>query len=148
MGKLGPVLFGFVMIGVLAVIMLTRGGTAPTPAAFTGDAATMSLGEARERAGEQGRVVFAVATADWCGPCQTYKKGALADTRVEAWLNERAVPLILDVTDGMPPDAESLGVQTIPASFVIAPDGRVLASQAGAMSADQLLPWLEQAAGG
>ncbi|MEM1423767.1 MAG: thioredoxin family protein [Planctomycetota bacterium] len=121
-------------------------GAAPTPLAFSSDAAT-DLPGAVARAEREGKVVVAIATADWCPPCQAYKRNALADADVNAWLDANAVALNLDVTDAesAPPAASTLGVRSIPATYVVSADGRVLASRVGALSAPELIDFLESA---
>ena len=140
----------FLSLGALVVALtvlitvLLSGRKAPTPEAFVG--ASTSLATAETRAGEQGKLVFAVATADWCPACQSYKRGALADARVADWIATNAVPVYLDVTDG-PTDATTrLGINAIPASFLIDASGKVLASREGSASPDALFAWLEDAA--
>ena len=100
-----------------------------------------------ERASEEGKVVLAIATADWCPPCQVYKRNALVDERVEQWIADNAISVTLDVTDPNTPnpDAKSLGVQGIPTTFVINAQGQLVSQATGALSADDLLTMLAQA---
>ena len=117
---------------------LYMGRAAPVPDVF---AASSSLEEAIEQSQVEGKLVVAIATADWCGACQTYKRGALSNDRVEAWLRENAVPVYVNV-DKQPEVARELGVGSIPATYVIA-DGRVVRHLTGAYGADALLKELE-----
>jgi thiol-disulfide isomerase/thioredoxin len=131
----GPILLVVAFVAVWAWL----GRTAPTPPAFdTG----MTLTRAVEHAGSSDRLVLAVATADWCAPCQGYKRGALTDPRVEAWIESNAVPVYINI-DESPDDARLLGVQSIPATFLIR-DGEVVARASGAMGAGALLDWLDR----
>lgn len=107
------------------------------------DGAPVTLREAADRAGEGG-LIFAYATADWCGPCQHYKKTALSDERVTEWVRANATPAYIDV-DANQPDARALGASAIPMTVVMNSRGEVLASATGAMSADRLLAMLEDA---
>ena len=121
----------------LIALSLGRGGKAEAPPMF---AAGLSLEEAANQAMADDRLVFVFATAEWCGPCQSFKRGALADARVEAWVARHAAPVYLDV-DERPAEAARLGVRSIPATFLI--DGQdVLGTAVGAMSAEALLEWL------
>ncbi len=120
---------------VVLINALASGRTAPVPSAF---AAGASLDEAVVRAREEGRVVFAVATADWCGPCQSYKRGALANERVASWLEANGAPVVIDVTSGPTPVSDRLAVTQIPASFVINGAGEVVARWTGELSASEL----------
>ncbi|GAB4520282.1 MAG: hypothetical protein Tsb0013_23930 [Phycisphaerales bacterium] len=136
-------IFAALCFALLGYVVISRGGVAPTPAALTGAGVT-DLPSAVAKAKQEGKVVFAVATADWCAPCQTYKRGALADEAVASWIEANAVPLTIDVTDpNVPsPDARALGVSGIPATFLIDSSGQVLASATGALGTDDLLALL------
>lgn len=113
--------------GVLAFRALR--GPAPTPAVFDQQ---LTLDEAIRRSGETGRPVLAVATADWCGPCQALKRGALADEAVASLLRERTIPVYLE--DGADRDAiASLGVRAYPTTVLIR-DGHAKAVLEGGAS--------------
>ena len=129
-----------VVAAMLAGLGWWFGRPTSTPAFFD---TSISLDEAIVRAQTSGRVVYAYATADWCGPCKRFKKGALADERVVSWMNENAVSVYIDVDDN-PADAARLGVQGIPASFIIA-DGDIVDMTVGALPADWFHSWLQQA---
>ena len=117
------------------------GGVAPKPAMF--ESAPATLDDALAKAGEKG-LVFAFATADWCPPCQHFKRTALVDPVVEKWVREHAVPVYID-TDHNPGDAQRLQVNGIPQTTLLRGDGTVLVREVGAMSAEQLLAALRGA---
>ena len=142
--KTGLAIALLVVSVVVLINALVAGRKAPTPELFR-DSATLDA--AIERAGAEGRVVVAVAAADWCAPCQTYKRNALSDERVASWLRVNAVPVLIDVTDGAGAGAGRLGVRAIPATFVLDGHGEVLARREGDASASALLAWLEGAGG-
>jgi thioredoxin 1 len=104
----------------------------------------LTYAAALEKSRATGKPVFALASADWCGPCHQFEDGPLADPRVVQWLTTNTVPLFLDVTSpsspGAPAGAE-LGVKGIPAIFLIK-DGRPTGHHEGTMDADSLLNWL------
>ncbi len=135
------IIFALVCLGIFAFVLISRGRVAPTPEALVGSASDLQAAVAQAQ--NEGKVVVAIATADWCPPCQVYKRGALADAGVAEWLNEHAVSLVIDVTDRTTrhPDAEQLGVSGIPATFVIR-DGEIVAEASGAMRAGELLEML------
>lgn len=131
---------------ILALLPLIRGGggMAPTPGMFD---AGLSLAEAEALAAEEGRVTLAFATADWCGPCQRLKRGALVDADVEMWARANAAPTLLDLTaPGAEAKAEAqrLGVGPIPAVILLR-DGEEIARQEGVTTPARLLRWLEAA---
>lgn len=129
-----------VIVALLAGVYWWIGRPAPTPEFF---GQSYSLDDAMARAEKDNKVVFAYATADWCAPCQTFKRGALSDARVVDWMHANAVPVYIDIDDN-PDDAMRLGVGPIPASFVIA-DKRIIDAASGPQSASQFLAWLERA---
>jgi thiol:disulfide interchange protein len=136
-----------VLIGALVVlinVLASSGGSgvAPVPAAF---AQRSTLDDALTRAASNGRLVFGVATADWCPPCQTYKRGALADERVAEWLGANAEAVLIDVTGGATPTTERLAISAIPASFVLDAEGNVVTKWTGDLPPDELLARLEAA---
>ncbi|MFG0257855.1 MAG: thioredoxin family protein [Phycisphaerales bacterium JB043] len=133
--------FWVVMIALLFGFYWYMGRTAPMPDVFANGA---GLFEAVERSEEEGKVVVAVATADWCGACQVYKREALVDKGVTSWLRDNAIPVYIDVDDE-PDAAVALGVRGLPATIVIR-DGQVLEHLEGAYRADDLLAVLERSA--
>lgn len=141
--------FAGVMAGILAgfaVLLLVwqfvkSNAPVETPAMFEG--APVTLRDASQRAGEGG-LIFAYATADWCPPCQHYKKTALSDERVAAWVRANATPAYIDI-DRNTGDAQTLGASAIPMTVIMNAKGEVLASATGAMPADRLLEMLEGA---
>jgi len=129
-------------LGTIALLATFYFQSGPVEAPGLFETGSTSLDAAVARAEKEDRVVFALATADWCGPCQVYKKNALSDPRVERWVAANAEPLYLDV-DARGEDATRLGVRGIPATFIIK-DGVVVDRIVGVASADRLLGWLEK----
>lgn len=135
---------GVVVFLIVGQLVLFRSGPAPTPELFGG---RTSLQQAMQRSADTGKPVFAMATADWCGPCQALKAGALTDARVVAFLSEHTVPVYIDV-DANGGDANALGVRSIPALYLIGPDGEALGQTVGNASAEALLHWAQTAING
>ncbi len=135
------ILLGLMLIGISLVAIrqfqLSRG--APVPAMFS---AKLDLERAVEVAEQQDKYVFAVASANWCGACQVYKRGALADERVSQWMSEHAIPVFIDV-DQSQDAARVLRVGPIPSTYVL--KGKTIVGQVdGAVGADALLDWLDR----
>ena len=139
---IGSWVFVLAIVAIGAVLFLRPVSKAGMPALFDGSPATLDA--AMSKAESDGKVVFAYATADWCGPCQSYKKNTLSDPRVEQWVAANAVPVYIDV-DARGEDAQRLEVSGIPATLIIK-DGIILDRAVGAVPPQQLLPWLEQLA--
>lgn len=130
-----------VAIGVVGYRALSM-REAPVPPAFD---KMQTLDVALARAETSGKPVLAFATADWCGPCQSFKRGALADESVSAFINENVEPAYVDLTNSDDPDAAEaarlLGVQSIPALVLIVDDQEV-ARLEGGTGASRLMDWL------
>ncbi|MEM9065762.1 MAG: thioredoxin family protein [Planctomycetota bacterium] len=141
-GRFSPVTFLLMVALGFIVFRLFAGGAAETPDYF-GQYSTLSAGF--EEAQRSQRPVLALATADWCGPCQSFKRGALSSPEVADFVGSNTIPVYIDVTDGNSPDAQSLGVQSIPAVYVITPEGQVIAETGGAMSEGAFLAWAQAA---
>jgi len=133
------VTFGIILLALFLVGRAFLGPSeAPTPSAL---ATPMTLEAAIASAAEQDKIVFAVATASWCGPCQTYKRTTLADERVQAWLDHNAVGIMIDV-DQDKEDAGRLQVRSMPSTYIIK-DGTIVTTFTGVVSKKRLMEALE-----
>jgi len=138
--KLGNVAF----FGVLAIVGLyiLRSfivTTAPVPPMFSEG---LTLEQAIDRSAERDGVVLAVVTADWCAPCQSYKKKGLADERVTAWINEHGAPASIDF-DADRELAERFGITSLPSTLFFH-NGEYVGGVSGPMNGDNLLAFLNQ----
>jgi thiol:disulfide interchange protein len=111
------------------------------PAVLQGD---RSLDDAARKARSDGRTLIAFTTADRCAPCQQFKKDALNDPRVVAFLASGRVEAVHVEVDRDGASAERvLGSTGIPMSHALRPDGSI-ERLPGMRSADDLLAWLER----
>ena len=88
-------------------------------------------------------LVYAIAS--WCGPCQSFKRGALSDPEVEKVIVERTLPVYLDI-DKERDAASRLGVMSIPRMIVLR-DNQVVAQHVGVMSSAQTIAFINEHAG-
>ena len=126
------------------VLRLSAGTVAPVPPAFVN---TAGLAEAMAASRASGRPVLAFATADWCGPCQQFKRGALVHPKVTEWIRQNTHAVYLNV-DERQADAEQLSIYSIPALVLIRPDGTRPSRFEGNHSADEVLSFLMAAVPG
>jgi thiol:disulfide interchange protein len=141
-GRRGVRLF----LAVILLLVLARvfgGRTVATPPAFEN---ALTLTGAREASQRTGMPVLVFATADWCGPCQTLKKGALADDTNQKWITENTHPVLLDVTNPDNPEAALLQVTTIPVLIMLR-NGAEPARLHGVVDAKELHAWLAEHSG-
>ena len=137
---MGPMTVILLVILALALIQIFRSGApAPTPESFESIA---SLDQAIADARAQDKVLIAVATAEWCAPCQAYKRNALADPDVQAWLDANAIAIMIDI-DERPQDKAQLEITSIPTTILIH-DGAIVARLNGNRDATTLLEWLNE----
>ncbi len=136
---------GFIVLVLAALVgvRLFMGRAAPVPDAFVDD---VSLARAVEQSRRSGKPVFAVFTADWCGPCQAYKRGSLASDAVAEALRTRAIPVYVNV-DTDREDLETLErlgrtIRGVPTTVVIH-DGEVREYVVGALHAEDVLAMLD-----
>jgi len=132
------VLILIVAIAAFAFILPRFRGAAPTPKVFD---AGLTLAAAEKMSTEQHKPVLAFLTADWCGPCQAFKRGAWSDESVAALIRDRAIPVYVNVDDS--PDARSFGnVRSVPTT-IVRYDGQELGRIEGGMGVDAFRSWLE-----
>ncbi len=126
--------FLLVIIASLIVIINARSSRAPAdaPAIF---AQNLTLPAASKASAESGMPVLVYATATWCGPCQSFKRGALSDPEVQSLITSRTLPVYLDI-DKHRETASMLGITSIP-KLILMKDSQILASRVGALSSAQ-----------
>lgn len=142
--KRADVLFLLVIVASVVLVVNLRGSRAPAdvPAMFS---AELTLPVATQRSAETGQPVLVYATASWCGPCQSFKRGALSDPEVERAVLAGTLPVYLDIDEDRE-SASMLGVRSVPMLIVIR-DGAVVGSHVGAMSAAQTVSFVREHAG-
>lgn len=119
------------LLALPSVISMLR-GPAATPDVFS-DAYTLE--QANQLSAAEGKPVLVLATADWCGPCQALKRGALADPGVIELIGQRTIPVYLEESESID-DIRSLGVRAYPTTLIV-DRGEVIARIEGGASADR-----------
>lgn len=135
--------FIFVIVVIAGYMFLAR--RAGLPEAFA-KGHTLDQAEARSR--DTGMPVLVLATADWCPPCQSMKRRTLSDKKIQRWISENTIPVVVDLSDrsSPPPEAELLRVRSLPALLLLR-DGKEVARLEGAVSENKLLAWLGEFSG-
>lgn len=130
-----------VAVVVVAAAAVVRIWLAPTPDVFAHGPST--LDEAIALSTRSGKPVVAVATSDFCAPCQYYKRHGLADPQVQAWIREHAVPFFVRIEWDVN-DAKRLGRENgpVPATMLLA-GGEIVDQFNGPADGPALLRWLE-----
>ncbi|MFO0916228.1 MAG: thioredoxin family protein [Pirellulales bacterium] len=98
---------------------------------------------ARQRAAESGKPIILYFTGEWCAPCRIMKRQVWADEEVKTAVNERFVPVAIDVDN--PVDAELLGRYNVggtPVTIITDPQGNALRWRAGGISKSEFLELL------
>lgn len=127
-------------VGLMSWRVYENSRPAATPAIFA-DRATWD--DAKRRAAESGKPLLVVVSATWCGPCQSYKRGALSDPKLEAWVRDNAVAVMLDA-DTDRDAATSLDVRSLPTTILLRGDEQLF-REVGVVPADMLVGQLSAA---
>lgn len=138
--------FAFVIFLVLGSVGLYVGyqhmGQAPQ---LTDAQAIARQGEYESALAESrhtGKPVVLDFYADWCGACQWMKTTTWNDPRVtKAMQNYVFLSVNIDRNAEL---SHLFGVSSIPHVIVISSDGKIIATQVGAMPPDRLLTWLPE----
>lgn len=135
-------LFLFLIVISIGAVIYGRSRTQPAdvPAAFS---QSVSLKDAMVQSQDSGKPVLVFATADWCGPCQSFKRGALSDNDVTRVIREETIPVYLDI-DEHPEQAGMFGIRSIP-TLIILDEGQEIA-RSGQRGESSLIEWIENAA--
>ena len=96
------------------------------------------LHSARDEARRTGKPILIVFGAEWCGFCKKLDRDTLSDRATAATINERFVPVYLDVTEReMTPAkkvAQILEVKTLPSCVILSPEADLLGRMKGYQS--------------
>lgn len=96
-----------------------------------------SLSEAAKLAAKQHKVLLVDFYATWCPPCQAMLKTTYRDQAVVKQMG-RFVPVLIDV-DKEGKLAQKYGVEAVPTTLFLTPDGKVLRSETGYHSPEDFI---------
>lgn len=108
---------------------------------------SQDFSEAQSQAVQADAPMLVLFTADWCGPCQSFKREVLTKPDAQAAVGEGFVPVKVDLTSGDPGSeniavAERYGVRGIPTLLALNPDGEPISAFNGERSVSGLMDWL------
>ncbi len=133
-------LLNWVLVGITILILWVFYGPSPDPTPWRSDA-KVAFAQAKELK----KPVLAYFTAQWCGACKALQYAALPSSEVQRLIDERYIPLKVDLTGGEPNElAERYKITSYPTLLLISPEGAVVDSVVGAMSAGDLALFLRQ----
>lgn len=136
------VFFAIFGLGVLYVMNEDSSG-----AVSGGPRFATSYDAAMSQARTTGKPVILIFSAHWCGPCRMMKEEVYPSAAVSPFWN-KFVWAYLDVDQSANQlAAQKFGVRGIPAIFVVGPDGKQRASQAGSRPPAEFAAWLSGHAG-
>jgi thiol:disulfide interchange protein len=131
-----PLILIFAMVVLMAGVAYWRAHASHDSIPWQTDLAAAKAEAARTR-----KPVLIYFTASWCPPCQQMKETTWPSPAV-AEAVKAYVPVKLDV-DEFRDQAAEYNVSSIPRLQIIGPDGKLGQGSVGAMSAEELIRWLQ-----
>lgn len=140
-GHSGAFVWILMAAAVCVIVALWWGAHRVEASAWSSDIDT-----AIAEAGEAGKPIFVLFTADWCGACKQFESEVLENAAVQNRL-EKFVLLRMDLTDGGGATgiaARKLGVRAIPTLLVFDSKGQPVELHEGALPVPFFIDWLSR----
>jgi protein disulfide-isomerase len=103
---------------------------------------------AQERAAESGKPMILFFTGKWCVPCRIMKRTVWADDQVEATVNAKFIPVLINVDDPAAAAAlERYSISATPTTIITDALGNVLEQVQGGIDKSDFLKLLDQPQG-
>ena len=140
-GHSGAFVWILMAAAVCVIVALWSGAHRVEASAWSSDIDTAIL-----KAGEAGKPIFVLFSADWCGACKQFEREVLENAAVQNRL-ENFVLLRMDLTDGGGATgiaARKLGVRAIPTLLVFDSKGQPVELHEGALPVPFFIDWLSR----
>lgn len=99
-----------------------------------------SWDEALSKAKTENKLIFLDAYTEWCGPCKQMTKSVFTNEQLGEYFNANFVCYKMDMEKGDGPRiAQKLGVEAYPSLFFLDEKEKVISTNIGFHTADQLL---------
>jgi thiol-disulfide isomerase/thioredoxin len=96
--------------------------------------------EAKEKATNEGKILFVDAYAQWCGPCKRMASTVFTTSEAGSFYNSNFINVKMDMENGEGPKfAQTYPVSAYPTLMYIKPDGSVLMKEKGARDVQGLI---------
>lgn len=104
-----------------------------------------SFKAALEKASDENKNIFFDAYAAWCGPCKAMAKNTFTNEKVAEYFNDNFVNVKVDMEKGEGRELkQKYPLNAYPTLFIVAPDGKIVATSVGYLNPDQLLAFGKQ----
>lgn len=103
-----------------------------------------SSASAQKLAAKSGKPMILFFTGEWCSPCRIMKRTVWADKQVEAAVNARFTPVMIDVDD--PNEKATLkrySIGATPTTIISDPQGKELTRVLGGIGKREFLAWID-----
>ncbi len=98
------------------------------------------------KAKQTGKPIFIDMYASWCGPCREMEKKVFTNKEVGKFFNTNFINCRIDGEKGKGPDlVKRFRVMGYPSLVYLTPDGKILLSEMGALSTQELIRQGKQA---